>query len=72
MKKNVIVSGSVLLCKERCELAKLIVKFEKKCRGNSKATVQEYYGELWYAYNEITVPLPSTSVANDLASPRMN
>jgi len=46
--KNINVSGSVLSCEERCELAKIIVKFEKQCHGNYKAPVWHYFGERWY------------------------
>ena len=41
-------SSSALSRQERCELAKFIVKFEKKFHGNSKAPVWQYFDELWY------------------------
>ena len=52
--KKVNVSGSVLSRQERCELAELLVKFDEKCHGNSKAPVGQYFGELWYASVETT------------------
>jgi hypothetical protein len=46
--KNTNVSSSVLSRSERCEIAKLSVRPEKRSHGNVSAPVWKYFGELWH------------------------
>ena len=45
--KNKHVSNNTLSCAERCQIAQLTVKLEKKSHGNYSAAVWKYFGELW-------------------------